>query len=186
MGVVRSLIVVMGLLAVVVAGAAPAAGAKGGVATGHVTVSAGAFARGGTAQVLGTLPRGQVFAPRAYALTRGKRYSRSAIRLGAGLLKAPRGRFNAWVSLPDLAPTGRFRLLACRGRSPTVKGCVALGTVAVASAPTIPTATATLDTARSASETLAIGGGTVTAIGADGTTYTLTVPPTGRTRCRSR
>lgn len=142
-------------------------------------VRGGTLAPGGTALIAGTLPKGKTFAPKSYALAKGTTYSATAIALGAGPLKAAKGQLSAMVSLPDLAPSGSFNLLACSAAKPSAKSCVATGKLTIAPVATIPTATPTLDPAHAASAFIGIQGGKIIATGADGTKYTLTVAPHG-------
>ncbi len=165
----------VGALALGAAPAMPAASAS----KGSVRVKGGTLAPSGTALIAGTLPKGKKFAPKSYALATGTKYSAKAIALGAGPLKAAKGKLSAMVSLPDLAPTGSFNLLACPAAKPSAKSCVATGKLKVAHVATIPTATPTLDPAHAASAFIGIEGGSIVATGADGTKYTLTVAPHG-------
>jgi hypothetical protein len=165
----------VGALALGAAPAMPAASAN----KGSVQVKGGTLAPGGTALIAGTLPKGKEFAPKSYALATGTKYTATAIALGAGPLKAAKGRLSAMISLPDLAPTGSFNLLACPKAKPSAKSCVATGKLKIAPVATIPTATPTLDPAHAASAFIGIQGGSIVATGADGTKYTLTVAPHG-------
>lgn len=145
-------------------------------AAAAVRVSAGRLSPNGFALVSGSLPHGVKFTPRSFALSKDSRFSRNDVVVGAAPRKARRGRFTAWVALPDAVATGRFRLLACRRRTPSRSSCRPAGAVRVKSPPAIPAATPTADPAHTATGTFDMQGGSISLTAADGATYVLTVP----------
>ena len=98
-------------LAVALGVAAPALAAQAR-SSGFVTMARGTLTPDGLAEVTGALPPGRAFTPASYALSRDARFSAGDLPLGTGKLKAKRGRFDAWVALPDEATVGASQLLA--------------------------------------------------------------------------
>jgi hypothetical protein len=138
-------------------------------------VRAGAVTPNGVALVTGKLGH-RVRRPKSFALSRDGRFGKGDVVLGAATERARHGTFRAWVAFPDATRTGRRNLLACKAAKPSRRGCVSVGRVRVGRAPTPRVATPALDQAHAAHTNIDFRGGTATAIAADGTTFTVTVP----------
>jgi hypothetical protein len=142
----------------------------------HAAVSsvapASQWARAGAALQVTAVGRG----PAAFLLSADRRRSRTDVRLGTRRL---RGRTRLRLRVPRNVRLGAMYLLACspaarRGRPPSCRA--ARRRLAVTPRPRPQRVGPRADAARTASAQMGREGGSVAATGADGTTYTLTLP----------
>jgi hypothetical protein len=170
--------VVAGLLAaptvmVSVGGFASAASAA---RLAKVTITAGRFVASGTAQVSGKLPKAHPGKPKAFALSHNTSFGSGDVTLGSASMKAPKGAYRGWVSLPDIIATGAWDLLACDKATPTSASCFAVGKVHVTTSAAPTVATPKLEKSRAVSHTFIGRASSITATGSNGTKYTLKLP----------
>jgi hypothetical protein len=183
MPISRSRILLPAALCAVTAAAAPAAAlakTKPGPLPKLQTVSPLATAMPGARVPVRTVAKGRSARARlSYLLSADRRPSKSDARIGATNLPALRPGTTATatttVKIPARGKIGSWYLLACVGAGKTPQ-CSAVP-LPVLSNPTPCTVWVPTDATHAASALIsAADGGTLTATGADGSTYTLTLP----------
>jgi hypothetical protein len=165
-GCVAACLLAVSTVVLTVGGSAPASGLPAhtsaaasrspsalALALAKVTVTAGRFVASGTAQISGKLPKAHPSKPKAFALSHNTTFGVGDVALGTASMKASKGTYRSWVSMPDVIATGAWDLLACDKATPTHASCFAIGTVHVTTSAAPVSATLKLEKARAVSHT---------------------------------